>query len=368
MSKDLILPEHRVKSLRKENFYQIKIKAMKKYLLFFAAAFYNCIAIAQTDKVPFMTKTFANETIKSVEVETSGGSIVVTAVNPSEARVEVYIRSNNGNELSKEEIQKRLDEKYELTVSIADNKVTAIAKRKSNNENRGWKNFLNITFKIFTAKEVSTKLTTSGGSISLSDISGNQDFATSGGSLLVVNVSGKINGVTSGGSINVTNSSDDIKLSTSGGSIVATNNTGNIKLVTSGGSITLSKLSGDIDAITSGGSIKGESIGGTLAASTSGGSIFLKDLTCSVDAATSGGSINVIIKELGQYVKLGTSAGNIDLEIPKDKGVKLEMYASKIKTNHLDNFSGNVEEDGINGTLNGGGTLIKLKAGSGKIS
>jgi hypothetical protein len=339
---------------------------MKKYVLFFVIAFYNCAALAQADKMPFMTKAFANETIKNVEVQTSGGSIAVTSVNPSEARVEVYIRGNNGRELSKEEIQQRLDEKYELTVTVADNKVTAIAKTKDRNND--WKRALSISFKVFTAKDVSTKLATSGGSILLSGISGTQNFATSGGSLTVDHVTGKINGVTSGGSINVTNAADDIELITSGGSITAADCKGNIKLVTSGGSLNLDKLSGNIEAATSGGSIKGEGIGGTLHASTSGGSISLENLTCSVDAATSGGNINVSIKELGEYVKLGTSAGNIALEIPKNKGVKLELYANKIKTDRLDNFSGNVEEEEINGTLHGGGALIKLKAGSGKIS
>ena len=341
---------------------------MKKYLLFFITVFYNCVAIAQADKVPFITKAFANETIKNVEVQTSGGSISVTAVNPTEARVEVYIRGNNGRELSKEEIQQRLDEKYELSVNVADSKVTAIAKNKSKNNNWDWKKSLSISFKVFTAKDVSTKLVTSGGSISLSGINGTQNFTTSGGSLTVDYVTGKINGVTSGGSINVSNSADDIELTTSGGSITAADCNGNIKLVTSGGSLNLDKLSGDIDATTSGGSIKGNAVGGTLHASTSGGGIVLNNLTCSVDAATSGGSINVTIKELRQYVKLGTSAGNISLEIPKNKGVKLELYANKIKTDRLDNFSGNFEEEEVNGTLNGGGALIKLKAGSGKIS
>jgi hypothetical protein len=339
---------------------------MKKYVLFFVIAFYNCTALAQADKMPFMTKAFANETIKNVEVQTSGGSIAVTSVSPSEARVEVYIRGNNGRELSKEEIQQRLDEKYELTITVADNKVTAIAKTKDRNND--WKRALSISFKVFTAKDVSTKLVTSGGSISLSGISGTQNFTTSGGSLTIDHVTGKINGVTSGGSINVSNTADDIELITSGGSITAADCKGNIKLVTSGGSLNLDKLSGNIEAATSGGSIKGEAIGGTLHVSTSGGSISLENLTCSVDAATSGGNINVSIKELGEYVKLGTSAGNIALEIPKNKGVKLELYANKIKTDRLDNFSGNVEEEEINGTLNGGGALIKLKAGSGKIS
>ncbi len=68
---------------------------------------------------------------------------------------------------------------------------------------------------------MSTKLRTSGGSISLINLNGEQDFSTSGGSLHVEKMSGKIDGSTSGGSIHVSDSKDEIDLRTSGGSIEA---------------------------------------------------------------------------------------------------------------------------------------------------
>ena len=97
---------------------------MKKYLLFFLLAAFQFSVNAQvksSDK-PFMTKSLSNESIKDVEVETSGGSISVSGVAATEARVEVYITSNNNKELTKEEIQQRLNEKYNLqsTISIED--------------------------------------------------------------------------------------------------------------------------------------------------------------------------------------------------------------------------------------------------------
>jgi hypothetical protein len=341
---------------------------MKKSALFLVFGFHVLYATAQSwvDKEPFLTKTFANQLIKIADVKTSGGNITVTAVSEAETRVEVFIRSSRGVDLSKDEIQKRLNDKYELIIALANEKLTAIAKNKSRDYD--WKKSLSISFRVFVPREVSSNLATSGGSISITGISGNQDFTTSGGSLHVDNVTGKIRGVTSGGSITLNNSADDIELTTSGGGIVAKNNKGKMKLVTSGGSLVLEQLAGTIDAATSGGSISGEAIGGMLHASTSGGSITLKQLTCSINAATSAGSIDVSMKELGQYVKLETSAGNIKLEIPKSKGVKLELYADKITTAQLEDFSGKITEDELNGTLNGGGILITAKANGGKIS
>jgi len=323
-------------------------------------------SIAAQNKEPYMTKSLSSESVKSTEVQTSGGSITVTGVNSAaETKVEVYIHGNNGkNEISKEEIVKRLED-YDLTVSVSSNKLTAIARPKQ--RNMDWKKGLSISFKVFVLKNISTDLSTSGGSINLTNLTGEQKFSTSGGSLNIDNVGGNIDGRTSGGSIHLANSRDDIDLSTSGGSIEATNCEGKLRLSTSGGSLSLKDLKGDIRATTSGGSIHGSDVEGELITHTSGGSIHLSDLSCSLETSTSGGNIDVSIKQLGKYIKISNSAGNIDVTLP-NKGLDLDLSASKIKTGQLNNFSGKVDDEEINGKLNGGGVPVRIDAGSGKIS
>jgi len=337
---------------------------MKKYLLFFALVAFQILVKAQTDKTPFTTKSLSNESIKDVEVETSGGSIAVSGVTTN-ARIEVYITGNNNKQLTKEEIQQRLDEKYNLNISVANNKVTATARLKE--KMTDWRKALNISFKIFVPRNVSTDLSTSGGSINLTNLSGDLKFSTSGGSLDLDNVAGKVDGRTSGGSINLENSKDDIELTTSGGSIDAKNCDGKLRLSTSGGSLDLKDLKGDIRATTSGGSIHGSDVEGELITHTSGGSIHLSDLSCSLETSTSGGNIDVSIKQLGKYIKISNSAGNVDVTLP-NKGIDLDLSASKIKTGQLNNFNGKVDDEEINGKLNGGGVPVRIDAGSGKIS
>lgn len=342
---------------------------MKKLFLVLLIAAQGLLAIAQDNdhKEPYLVKPLSNESVKEVKVQTSGGSISVTAVAASEARVEVYVRGNNNNEkLSKEEIKQRLDEKYELTVSVTNNKLTAIARNKESIKD--WKRSLSISFKVFVPKNISTDLTTSGGSINLDGIAGTQDFTTSGGSLNIENVSGNVKGRTSGGSIYVKNSTDDIDLSTSGGSIYAKNCKGNLHLTTSGGSVDLKALEGTINATTSGGSINGTNIKGELITATSGGSIRLDDIAASLNASTSGGNIDVAVTTLGKYIKIGTSAGNIDLELPKGKGLDLNLSASKIKTTTFGDFSGHTETGKIKGKLNGGGVQVDASCGGGNLS
>jgi hypothetical protein len=301
-----------------------------------------------------------------VNVQTSGGSIMVQGSNAGEARIEMYVTPNNSiSSVSKEEITKRLEENYVISIKVANNTLTANAKNKSNDWN--WKKSLSVSFKIYIPGDVSSDLNTSGGSIKLSNLNGAQVFRTSGGSLKIDHVSGKIDGKTSGGSINVSYANDDIDLATSGGSITADNCKGKLQLSTSGGSLNLSNLNGDIDASTSGGRIDGDNIGGDLSARTSGGSVHLKNIRATLEASTSGGSMDIQITELGNYVRVSNSGGSIDIQLPANKGLDLDLSGNNIKTDTLKNFSGSVDDNSVEGKLNGGGTPVKVHAGSGHV-
>lgn len=320
------------------------------------------------DKEPYLTQSLANETISSVMVKTSGGSIRVSGVTGSgDAKIEMYVIPNNSLTISKEELKQRLEENYIVDIKVSNGKLTATAKQK--NQNWNWKKSLSISFRVYVPKKVSTDLSTSGGSIHLNDLEGSQEFSTSGGSLHVDDITGKIDGSTSGGSIHVSNCRSDIDLTTSGGSIEASNCNGNIKLQTSGGSLHFDNLDGKIDAGTSGGSVHAESVKGEFIVSTSGGSMHLDNMRCSLDASTSGGSIDAVITEVGAYVRLDNSAGNIDITLPDGKGYNIDFRGDKIKTNHLNNFRGETaSEDRVKGTLNGGGIPVEINASNGKVS
>ncbi len=329
----------------------------------------TCITIsACAQKTLYLAKSLSGQSINNVEAKTSGGSIDVSGGHTQDARLEVYVSTNGVfHTLSKDEIEKRINDDYDFSVDVSGGKLTVIAQPKHHFMN--WRNALSISFKIYIPQNASTDLSTSGGSISLDNLSGTEEFKTSGGSLTVEKLSGKINGKTSGGSIHVSDSKDDIDLNTSGGGISAENCTGKIRLNTSGGSIRLEALNGDVKATTSGGSVHAKNISGELVTSTSGGSIDLKALSCSVDASTSGGSINAEISEPLEYVKLRNSGGHINLTIPKGKGYDLKLFGNKMDRDFsLNNFSGTVKSDRIEGTVNGGGIPITADASGGKIN
>lgn len=321
---------------------------------------------------PFIVRSLTSESIQEAYMETTGGNIAVTGVSAAgDARLEIYVRGNREHhgdpELTKEEIQEKLDKLYDLSVSVSNNKLSVTARPKE--RNMGWRKGLNISFELFVPSSVSTELRTSGGNIALKNLSGrSQDFSTSGGNLDIDGLSGKINGKTSGGNILLVNSKEDIDLSTSGGNIEASNCHGHIRLSTSGGNLKLHLLEGDIRASTSGGNVTGEEITGELSAGTSGGNVWLKDMSCSLATSTSGGSIAVSLLELGKYLTISNSGGNIDLSLPAKKGVDLKVYADKVKISGLNDFTGETDEKHIRGSMDGGGVPVKVDGGGGTVN
>jgi DUF4097 and DUF4098 domain-containing protein YvlB len=315
----------------------------------------------------YLNKPLSAESIKQVEAKTSGGGIEVSGVSPSEARIEVYVTKNgHSGSYTKEEIQKMITDDYDFSITTSGNKLTVIAKPKKNFRN--WDNSLNISYSIFVPASCGTELYTSGGGISISNLSGEQHFNTSGGGLEIKSISGKIVGRTSGGGISVSDSKDDIDLETSGGGIEASHCSGNIHLNTSGGSIDLKDMNGNIRATTSGGNVAAENILGELITHTSGGNISIETMSGTLEASTSGGNVDVEMIKTGKYVKLSNSGGSVHLELPKGNGLDLDIHGDRIKTEGLSNFSGSMEKQSISGTLNGGGIPIDIHAGSGGVT
>jgi hypothetical protein len=77
----------------------------------------------------------------------------------------------------------------------------------------------------------------------------------------------------------------------------------------------------------------------------------------------------VQVDALGKYVTLTNSGGDIHLQLPRDKGVNLDVSGTRVsRGTTLNNFVGDVDEKHINGTLNGGGIPVKVRGSGGRVS
>jgi len=340
---------------------------MKKVLFLLAFALPVVSLYAQRDHEPYLQKSFSRGAVHEVEAQTSGGNISVYGSATGDARVEVYVQGDNGRwNLSREEIQRRLEEQYDLTVELQGNKLVAVAKSKKNfnwNNNHG----VSISFRIFTPVEVSSHVRTSGGNVALKDLAGNEDFRTSGGNIDAEHLAGTIIGRTSGGNVSISDSRNDIDLQTSGGNMDARNCEGKIQLETSGGNVELRGMKGTIRATTSGGQVEGGQINGELYAHTSGGNVDLSDVSASLDASTSGGNIRVNFQATGKYINLSNSSGDITVQLPGNQGMDLRISGERVHVTAMNNFRGDQDEQHIRGTVNGGGIPVKVDGNGGSV-
>lgn len=343
---------------------------MKKYLILLVIFVTSFATNGQkkSSKEPYLVKTFSSETINSVVSKTIGGNMSVTAANLSETRVEVFVWQNGHkkNLIPTDELNVEIANDYDLVISSEDGKLIATATPKKRITK--WKKTLSFSFRIYVPENVSTKLETSGGNIELTGLSGDQAFTTSGGNLELNNLIGKVKGRTSGGNISFRNCKKALDLTTSGGNISAQNSTGAINITTSGGSLYMDNLSGTIKAVTSGGNIEGKVISGDLSARTSGGNISLLSLNCSLRTSTSGGNIEVSVNKPGNFISINNSAGKVDLTLPKNIGMNLDLSAKKISTENMESFRGDNSTNEVRGTLNGGGIPVTVEAGGGRIN
>lgn len=280
------------------------------------------LAFAQS---PVASQEFTVGDYAEVEVSTSGGRIEVIGKNTTKVTVNAiaYVngrRSSNAN----------LDN-WSITIEEIQGKIVAKAEKDSN---MGWLrggNNVSIAFEIETPVNTGLSARTSGGSVSIENLSGNQYARTSGGSMEANNIQG------------------------------------NVEMRTSGGAIRLENIEGQAEVATSGGSIRARKVTQGLKARTSGGSLNLQEISGSLEARTSGGSIEVFLINPIEYIEVSTSGGNVTVEVPENLGYDLELTGSRVRT-ELRNFTGSSSRDAIKGAMNGGGIPLKARTSGGSVS
>lgn len=266
-------------------------------------------------------KTFNIEPGKELRLKASSGDVYVSTWDKPEVYVKIY-----GNE--------RAERKVEFTFNSTDEIVEIITENDNNFSFFG--NNIRLRYEITVPKNFNNNITTSGGDVHLTDITGDQLIKTSGGDIRAYSINGNLKARTSGGDIYLKNSNCSSELKTSGGDIDAREFIGDIACTTSGGDIILFGKESKIYAHTSGGSIRvnysGENKGMEL--STSGGDITLhlpQDFNASINFRTSGGDISNNIKtssivELSDHKMIAdvNGGGNLITAVTSGGDIRIE--------------------------------------------
>lgn len=297
-------------------------------------------------------KTYDVKSGGSLNILSQFGAIEIQTAE--QEKVEIVITKKSKSELVGK-VQEMLAD-FELAFEHDDSDVHIRGTFKHGSEH--WRKQLNLAkihFLITVPQQYNVDLNTANSSVSVANLTGDVRVRSSGGSLRFGSITGTVWGHTSGGSIETV----DV--------------TGDVQVRTSGGSLRFGAIQGFISGRTSGGSIKVVDCSGGTDVRTSGGSIWLGGIGRNVTARTSGGSIQATMKTQPlSECSLRTSGGKITLTLIPDVAVDLEAKASggRVSTDFTVEpiIQGKTPKNRLEGRINGGGPLLKLRTSGGNIS
>jgi len=301
------------------------------------------------------------ENIHETRPAAAGGTLVVNVdfgsieVAPGDSD-KVVIDAHRKIEASSKDKEEEYLSAAPITITTEGNKIIVKAIHQHESMGKQFWRMMGHTqteghYAIKVPANFSTDLDTSGGNVSARGLTGRIKVDTSGGDLTFGQIHGDVNADTSGGNITAKDCEGATDLDTSGGRIEVTGGKGRLNADTSGGNVTVLNRVGDTKVQSSGGKLRLGNISGKLSAETSGGSvsaILSTPVVGDVSLETSGGSITVVAPpNAALTIDAETSAG----------GVRSDLPISRLTA----------DEDSLKGTINGGGTNLKLRSSAGSI-
>jgi hypothetical protein len=307
---------------------------MKSLPLFtVAAALFTALpAHAKIERT--VEKIFTVNAGGTIHLDTGGGSIRVTPGSDGQVKITAREKIDAGSDAEADALLEHLDLQFDQS---ADG-VRGTAKYDRPN--------IGFHFGSWPPVQVDFIATVPAGYAS--------DLHTSGGGITVGDLTGPVNARTSGGPIAIGKIGSSVDARTSGGGITLDEAHGEVKLDTSGGPITVGRIGGPADLSTSGGSIRIDAVEQSVTAHTSGGSIrasIIGPLKADSSLSTSGGGIHIAVdKKVAFNLDASTSGGSVDAD-----GLTITLdHAGK-------------RRDKLVGAVNGGGPVLKLRSSGGSI-
>lgn len=266
-----------------------------------------------------------------VEVSTGSGDIKVSTGDNSTVRVVGHIRASNmgswfGGGGSSDEKIKRLESNPPI-------EQTGNLIRIGRIEDPDLRRNISISYEVTLPAGSNVRANTGSGNASVSGLTAPVKVSTGSGDVNLSNISAEVRANTGSGNIHA----DTIKASFHGET-----GSGDVRIRGTG--------TGDVFASTGSGNIEVQDMKGALRARTGSG-----DVTAN-GVATSNWDVQ-------------TGSGNVRMQLPSNAGFELnaETSSGSIDVNREITMSGQLNKHHIRGKVNGGGTLLTLRTGSGDI-
>jgi DUF4097 and DUF4098 domain-containing protein YvlB len=268
---------------------------------------------------PDLTGTVINRgNFHRLHVSCDFGNILIHTTDSGDVAYRVYLKANG----SGEKVKPHLLKGYRLFARSAADGVHIKSQTPNQESERLW-----VKLEVSLPKDYSVDAVTGGGNIEIEDLSGGANLSTAGGNITAGNIGAAAHLETNGGHITVKDVSGDLFAKTGGGHITIGAIAGGATLRTSGGHIHAFSVGGIGDMVTRGGNITVEHSGGQLLAQTSGGRIEVGEAAGLVHAKTDGGGIHIV--RVSGPSDLQTGGGNIYLT-QVDSAVKASTMSGGI--------------------------------------
>jgi len=307
-------------------------------------SFTGCLIAGAATEGTFDRVLTVSEGLVDLDVRTGSGRIEVRAGEPGSVRIHAVIRARGDRRASAEEKIQYLESNPPIEQSGNTIRIGRI-------DDRAYSNNVSISYEIFVPSRTRLESSTGSGSQTIEDIRGPVNASTGSGSITMVNIGDEVEANTGSGSIKLDSIEGDARARTGSGGIRAIGVAGAFNAGTGSGSIVFEQTApGDVRVSTGSGGIEGSGIQGAVVARTGSGRITLSgEPTGDWDIQGSSGG-----------VKLRLSSGvSFDLHAHADSG--------KITVDHPLSVTGTMSRKEIRGKVRGGGSLVKVRSGSGNI-
>jgi hypothetical protein len=264
-------------------------------------------------------KSFQVKDWQNLYTKASGADVKVESWDKQEVYVKIFAN-------------RRAEEKMKFDIFQDGDVVKVIAEKKGSFWNF-WGGNMSVRIEAFVPKNFNAHLESSGGDLSVSNLTGGFKLYTSGGDINTNNTNGKFHAETSGGDVKLNTHKGEMDLSTSGGDIICRNVKGDLKAETSGGDIEIEVTDGKIDV------------------------------------STSGGNITINYTGANQGIEASTSGGSVKAKLPADLKAKahLETSGGEIDNNFSNAKSMHVTHSRVDAEFNGGGPTLNLETSGGDV-
>ena len=319
-----------------------------------------------------ITETFPVTAGGKLTMDVDCGAIDVQSTDEDILSVRVQRAAQIKTNRRAAEILKNLDVqiRHEASDVKIEAKFTGNAKRWQKR-----KNDLDVQFDILVPRHYHLDLKTDSDDVSVVNVTGDVNVQTFRAGLRLQEITGRINGITSLGNIDLKAFHGDAVLETTGGNIAIADGTGDVKTKTSGGNLHVVQVKGAVNGRTSGGNITLRGCTGGADLKNAGGSIAVEN-DGPVFAKVSGGSIHCELKEVSAanqslLLDLETMGGSINVSLIPDIAATVEakVLGGSVTTEFPVTVEGSrpVKPDQLQGTINDGGPLLKLRSVGGNI-